>query len=148
MNTLIIYATYSGGTETAVNILSEALKTSGAKVDLKNPIQTDSDEMTKYDQIILASPSWDTDGKEGQPHEDFFPFMKKNSGKIKDGTKFAIMGLGDSSYPHFCGAVTELEHFVSDNKGILTTASLKIDGFFFNQDKYTKDILDWSKKLT
>jgi flavodoxin I len=147
MNTLIIYATYSGGTEAAANILNEELKTKGQTVDLKNPPQAEPADFAKYDLVVLASPSWDTDGKDGQPHEDFFPFMEKAKGLVPDGKKFAVMGLGDSSYPHFCGAADVLEKFISDNKGMLAVPSLRIDGFFYDQDKHTREIKDWANKL-
>jgi flavodoxin I len=147
MNTLIIFATYSGGTEAAVNVLSETLKAKGQTVTLISPTQTNPEEMTKYDLVILASPSWDTNGKEGQPHEDYFSLIEKSKGKTCDGRKFAIMGLGDSSYPHFCGAVDELEKFVNEIKGALTVPSLKIDGYFYNQEKNNQTIKEWAQKL-
>jgi flavodoxin len=147
MKTLILYATYSGGTETAVNILADELKAKGQSVDLKNPAQTDPADLSGYDLIVFASPSWDTDGKEGQPHEDFFPFMEKTKGKLPEGKKFAVLGLGDSSYPHFCGGADVLETFVSDSKRNLSVPSLRIDGFFFNQEKHTQSIKDWAQKL-
>jgi flavodoxin I len=148
MNTLIIYATYSGGTETAVNILADALKAKNVTVELKSPLQTEPADLAKFDLIVLASPTWDMNGKEGQPHEDYLPFMEKFGNDGLNGKKLVIMGLGDSSYPKFCGSVDVLEKFVLDAKGILSAPSLRIDGFFFNQEKHTQSIKDWAAKLS
>jgi flavodoxin I len=147
MKTLIIFATYSGGTDAATAIISDTLKTKGHSVTVKNPPQVSPDEFGNFDLIVLATPTWDMNGNDGQPHEDFFPLMEKTKGKPFAGKKFAIMGLGDSSYPKFCGSVDVLEAFVKDVQGTLATPSLRIDGFFYNQETHTKNIKEWAGKL-
>ena len=147
MNTLIVFASYSGGTETAAKILENELKSKSHQVTMKGPAEVNPDEFNNYDLIVLASPSWDVDGHDGQPHEDYKILMQKSESKTFEGKSFAVLGLGDSSYPHFCGAVDVLEKFITDKKGVLKTDSLKIDGFFYDQEKHTQDVKDWADKL-
>ena len=147
MNILILFATYSGGTQTAAQIVETELKNAGHTVTLSNPAEINFEAINGYDIILMGSPSWEHEGQDGQPHIDFMQFMSHMQDKTFDNKKFAIFGLGDSSYAHFCGAVDHLEEFVKKAKGLLVVESLRIDGFFVNQEKYTQELTAWSQKI-
>ena len=142
MKILILYATYSGSTDLASAVIEETLKT-GHEVKRLLVSQTDPQLLNEYQLIVLCSPSWDFDGNEGMPHEDFLTFFEKVSQNMYENKKFAVLGLGDSSYAKFCGAVDHLEKFVNDKKGVILTPSLKIDGFFYDQTGNTQKIKNW-----
>ena len=97
MNIGIFYATYSGGTQMATDFLSQDLKTAGHTVDLKPIAQVSFEDTLSYDLRIFASPSWDDEDKEGQPHVDFISFIEKSAGKNFGDKPCAIFGLGDIS---------------------------------------------------
>lgn len=148
MNILIVYATYSGGTQAACEFLTRTLSDNGHQVTMKMVNEISFDETLNYDLRIFASPSWDYEGKEGQPHQDFIDFINKSEGKSFNGKQSVVLGLGDSSYAHFCGAVPIIEEFIKKSGGILKTDSLMIDGYLFNMDANNVKISDWAKKLT
>ena len=148
MKILILYATHSGSTQQASQVLADNLESNNMKAVLKQVNQTDPHEIINYDSIVLASPSWDYDGKEGMPHEDYISFMDKAKDFVWKEKSFAVLGLGDSSYTHFCGAVNHLEKFIREKEGKLIIDSLKIDGYYFDQDTYDNNIKNWSEKLT
>jgi len=135
MKILIVYATNSGGTQLAAQIVQETLVKHSLTAELKEVRDTSADEFAGYDLVILSSPSWDDEGAEGQPHPDWRPFMEK------------AKGLGDSSYTYFCGAVKILEDFIKSLKGELLTESLKIDGFYLDQQKSSLQLTDWTDNL-
>ncbi len=147
MRILQLFATYSGSTQAASEILSQEL-TSHHTVRVKSPGDVKPDEIKTYDVVIFCTPTWDLNGLEGQPHELFIEFIHKAKGVSFTGTKFAVMGLGDSSYTHFCGSVDVLEGFIKSAGGTLIIPSLRIDGFFYNQEKHTESIKKWAHTLT
>lgn len=148
MNILIAYATYSGGTQAACEYLSQTLANDNHQVTIKMVSELSFQDLLNYDLRIFASPSWDFEGKEGQPHQDFVEFMQKSKGSSFDNKPCVILGLGDSSYAHFCGAVDVIEDFIKKSNGQLKQESLRIDGYLFNMDENNKKILAWAKKLT
>lgn len=148
MNILITYATYSGGTQAASEYLSQILTDNGHQATVKTISETSFEETLNYDLRIFASPTWDYEGKDGQPHQDFIAWMEKNKDKKFDGKNCAVLGLGDSSYAHFCGAVPIIEEFIKTAGGVLKKDSLKIDGYLFDIEKNNNFILEWSKKIT
>lgn len=145
MNILLVYATNSGGTQIASQIVTKALTKKNHLVIVKQASETTPQDLGQYDVIILGSPTWDYGGLEGQPHADFIALMEKCKGITAENKLFAIFGLGDSSYTHFCGAVDHLEEFVKSLKGKRIVDSLKIDGFFFDQKKNTELLKSWTE---
>lgn len=148
MKILIVYATYSGSTQAAGEFLSQILINSKHQVAMKPVSEISFENILNYDLCVFASPSWDFEGKEGQPHQDFIDFINKSKDKKITGKSCAIMGLGDSSYAHFCGAVPIIEDFIKNTGGILKVESLKIDGYLYNTEDNNKKISEWAKKLT
>lgn len=146
MTILIAYTTNSGGTYLASNIVQTELEKHNHTATVKKIDETDSSEFNSYDLIILASPSWWVNHKDGQPPESFQDFMKKNADINFSHKKFAILGLGDTSYMHFCGAVDVLESFVKEHHGQLAVESLRIDGFYFNE-KNEELVKQWAEKI-
>ena len=147
MKILVVYATNSGGTQLASDLVNEALSKKNHEVMVKEVRETKADEFAGFDLVILASPSWDYEGLEGQPHPDFRQFIDDSKGKTFSGKKFAVLGLGDSSYTYFCGAVTHLEQFVKETGGNLAVPSLKIDGFYLDQAGNSEKIQTWADSL-
>lgn len=146
MNILIAYATNSGGTADAANIVNTALTDGGHQVTLKVIRDVTPDELGTFNLILFGSPSWDTAMQEGMPHEDFIAFIEKTKGKTYTDKPFAIFGLGDSSYTHFCGAVDHLEEFVKAMQGKLITESLRIDGYY-TQPGNGEKVKAWAQHL-
>lgn len=147
MNILLLYATNSGGTQQASQMVATVLQEKGHTVTVKNPKESNVDEVSGADLVVFASPSWDYQDKEGQPHEDFFLLLQSLEGKTMEGKSFAVLGLGDSSYAHFCGAVDEFEKVIQNVKGKLAVPSLKIDGYYLHMDESNQATTDWASKL-
>lgn len=147
MNILLIYATYSGGTFAAAQYLEQLLKEKQYDVTVKNVMDVNPDELHTPDLVVLASPSWDIDGAQGMPHEDMGAFQAKVGETAYPQKPFAIMGLGDSNYTFFCGAVDHLEKWVQDKQGVIKVPSLKLDQYFFNEDARKQEIADWAAQL-
>ncbi len=143
----IFYATYSGGTQAASEFLTQTLQTAGHQITTKMISEVAFEDVLNFDLIVFASPSWDFDGREGQPHQDFISFMEKSAGKKMEGKNCAVLGLGDSSYAHFCGAVPIIEEFIKTAGGTLKTPSLMIDGYLFDMEKNNAAIAEWAKKI-
>ncbi len=147
MNITLVYATNSGTTQTVAQMIADGLTQAAHTVTLKQVNETTPEDMSAAGAIIFGSPSWDFDGKEGQPHEDYPPFMEKMKGQVFENKPFAVFGLGDSSYKYFCGAVDHLEEFVKSMKGNLVTASLRIDNYYQDANGNNEKVNAWTEEL-
>lgn len=148
MNILLIYATNSGGTYLCSQIIQDVLSSKGHTVETKNVRSLDPSVMIPADLIIVGSPSWDYQGLEGQVHEDYRPFMEKAKTVDIAGKKFAVYGLGDSSYTQFCGCSGHLEEFVESVNGKRIGETLRIDSFYYNQVPNEQRVREWAEHLS
>lgn len=147
MNILLVYATNSGTTMMAAQTMSDVLTKKGHLITMKEARVTSVEDFNASQAIILGSPSWEFEGRDGMPHEDIMSLIEKLKTSTFDGKPFAVFGLGDSTFPHFCGAVTHLEEFITTVKGKLVVPSLKIDKFFNDQTGNTEKITKWAESL-
>jgi len=147
MNIILVYATNSGSTMLAAQTVQDVLIKKGHQVTQKEARMAWTDDFNSSQVIIFGSPSWDYAGHEGMPHEDFVTLIDKLKTVTLENKPFAIFGLGDSSFTHFCGAVDHLEELVKTVKGKLIVPSLKIDKFFNDQTGNTAKITAWAENL-
>lgn len=144
MNIFLLYATYSNSTALASEDLKMELEKFGYKVDLKQISEISPEEMQKAEFLLLASPSWDYNGEQGMPHEDFLTFKDANPTLQLANKPFAVMGLGDSSFTYYCGAVDHLTKWFSNFGGQPIIAPLKIDQYYVNETEAKQAIAEWA----
>lgn len=147
MKVLIAYATNSGGTFFATQTVENVLKSKRHIVTRQEIEEVSLNAFKDYDLIIFASPSWNYEGTQGELQTSFKKFVQNYSGNSLKSKKCAVFGLGDSTYLYFCGAVDRLEQFVKDNKGILLSPSLRIDGYYRNEISHNKMLEDWTERI-
>jgi flavodoxin I len=147
MNILLVYATNSGTTMMAAQTVNDTLIKKGHQVTMKEARMTTVEDFTASHAVIFGSPSWEFEGRDGMPHEDIMALIEKLKTTTLEGKPFAVFGLGDSTFPHFCGAVTHLEEFVMSVKGKLVVPSLKIDKFFNDQTGNMDKITKWAESV-
>ena len=146
MDILLVYATNSGGTAQAAQMIAETLTSKGHTVTVKDAKDTKPDDITAAPCIILGSPSWDYNGMEGQPLPEIVDLIDRCKDIQLEGKPCAVFGLGDHSYTYFCGAVTYLEAFIKRAKGTLVLPSLKVDGFYMRPEA-GEQITKWAEEL-
>lgn len=147
MNILLVYATNSGGTAQATQMIADVLTSKEHTVTVKEAKDTGPDDLTGASLVILGSPSWDYNGMEGQPLPEMVELVNRCKDIQLEARPCAVFGLGDSSYTYFCGAVNYLEAFVKRAKGTLVIPSLKVDGFFFHADAQ-EHVTTWAGELS
>lgn len=147
MNVLLVYSTNSGTTQIVAQTITDALNAASHTVTQIETLEADPAKFMTYDLVLLGSPSWDYEGKEGQPHEHYLPLFEKSKGVTAEGKSFAVFGLGDKSYTYFTGAVDVLEKYVAELKGKLIVPSLRIDTYYQNLPTNTVAIDEWIKNL-
>ena len=143
MKTLLIYATNSGSTLEVANYITEAFSQKNQEIMVRDVRNITPEALSDHDLIILGAPTWG----EGEILESFSRVLEKFTDKKFPDKKFAVFGLGDSTYAHFCGSADHLENFVKNAEGTVIAPILKIDNFYFNQQQEAPKISEWVKEV-
>ncbi len=130
MKCLFVYGTLSGSTMSASEIAAATLRTHNHTVNLFSADAVTHDKVAGYDVLIVSSPSWEDQGKDGQPLPEVRAFVESLTATDLTGKHVALMGLGDTSYPHYCGAIDVMEEILKKVHVTPVVTSLKIDRFY------------------
>ena len=147
MNVSIIYGTLSGSTMTAADTVKDVLIAAGHSVEASPVDQVTKDSLQKSDVIIFGSPSWEDNGKDGQPLPEVTAFLNTLTNVDLQNKKVAVFGLGDTMYPHFCGAVDVMTEKLKDLGVTLVTDPIRIDRYYSLPDNEQK-MKDWAIQLS
>jgi flavodoxin I len=151
MHIRIIYGTNSGSTRSAAEIMSQQLEKEGHRVTVQSAHETQPDELSNADLTIIGSCSWDRfEGKErlqGQLQQHWHELQQAIGSKKYSGQTFAVFGVGDSTYTHFCGAADLLEALVKKWKGVQVGQTLRLDSYYFDLELNEQRIHDWLRSL-
>jgi sulfite reductase (NADPH) flavoprotein alpha-component len=97
----VLYGSESGNSETLASDTAKSAKQLGFKAEIVNMSDTTPEKVAQADNLLVLVSTWG----EGDPPEtaiDFHTaFMAENAPSMK-GTRFSVLGLGDTSYEHFC----------------------------------------------
>lgn len=112
----VISASQTGNAAGLSKQLTEKLKAESLDVTLVSAGSYKARQLTKEDIVVIVT---STQG-EGEPPEEAVPlhhFLFGKKAPKLDGVSFAILGLGDSSYPDFCQAGKDLDSKIAELGG-------------------------------
>ncbi|WP_028583736.1 flavodoxin [Desulfogranum mediterraneum] len=142
--TLIIYGSTTGNTEMVAEQIGDYLQEKGAEVTLRDVSNARVEELTAgWDCVLLGASTWGDEEIEFQ--EDFEPFYHNLDQAELKGLRVGVFGCGDSSFPHYCGAVDLLDQKMTELGAELLNEPLRIDG---EPDASAADIRQWAAELS
>lgn len=136
---LIIYGTETGNSKKIASQLLATFK--------KNKIQAKAVDVFQYDKtkleketLLLFVMSTQGEGEFPQNAVAFYEYLKKTDLNLKN-TSYAVLGLGDSSYPLFCHAGVLLDEVLAEKgaKRILPLVKSDVD--------FAPEVLKWQTDL-
>lgn len=113
----LFYGTNTGNTETVAETLTNELKGNGFEVDVFDMASASVDDMSKFDNIIIAVPTWN----DGELQDDWDAVFAEFERFDFTGKKVGFLGLGDQDgYPdNFLDAIGTLAKPVLKNGGTI-----------------------------
>ncbi|MGU5685546.1 MULTISPECIES: assimilatory sulfite reductase (NADPH) flavoprotein subunit [unclassified Aeromonas] len=124
----ILYGSQTGNAKGVASAIKAQAEARGLPVTLASMADYKPKQLKKESHLLVVVSTYG----EGEPPEsavDLFEQLKKGKiGKL-DGLKFAVLGLGDSSYEFFCQTGKDFDNFLATagGKRIYELASLDVD---------------------
>lgn len=146
MKALIVYGTYSGGTQIAAEIVAGVLNAAGIESFIQDVHKTKPEDFAAYSYIVFGSNSWYEEREEGNMNSGYHALAKLMlPNTLADKTCF-IYGLGDANMytSTFTKSVEHLAKFVTDAGGVQKLESLRVNRFYFERSANEKIIADWA----
>ncbi|MEF2232134.1 MAG: flavodoxin [Pseudodesulfovibrio sp.] len=138
---LIVFGSTTGNTESVSDEIAKVLERNGHTVEVRNAAGLEVGNMADgFDAVLLGSSTWGDEDIELQ--DDFVPVYENLDQAGLSGRKVGVFGCGDSSYPHFCGAVDAIEQKAESLGANLMVDSLRIDG-----DPDNGEVAAWAESV-
>ncbi|MFU2210911.1 flavodoxin [Solidesulfovibrio sp. C21] len=124
---LVVYGSTTGNTESVAGVVAKTLEGEGLEVVLKDVAGVKPEGLADgYDLVVFGCSTWGDEDIELQ--EDFIPVYDALDAAGLSDRKVAVFGCGDSSYPHFCGAVDAIMEKASELGARVVDLPFKVDG--------------------
>ncbi|MFQ2716117.1 assimilatory sulfite reductase (NADPH) flavoprotein subunit [Aeromonas caviae] len=124
----ILYGSQTGNAKGVASAIKAQAEARGLPVTLTSMADYKPKQLKKESHLLVVVSTYG----EGEPPEsavDLFEQLKKGKVGKLDGLRFAVLGLGDSSYEFFCQTGKDFDGFLSKAGGerIYELASLDVD---------------------
>ncbi|MEB8284263.1 assimilatory sulfite reductase (NADPH) flavoprotein subunit [Aeromonas veronii] len=124
----ILYGSQTGNAKGVASVIKAQAEARGLPVTLTSMADYKPKQLKKESHLLVVVSTYG----EGEPPEsavDLFEQLKKGKVGKLDGLKFAVLGLGDSSYEFFCQTGKDFDDFLSKAgaERIYELASLDVD---------------------
>lgn len=120
---IIVYSSLTGNTEEMSEVIESGVKEAGLEVVRKDGYDAKAAELLDYDGIIIGAYTWG----DGELPDEFLDFFEEMEELDLTGKKAAVFGSGDTSYPHYCGAVVLIENKLRELGAEIVHESLKFE---------------------
>lgn len=123
MDTIIVYSSMTGTTESMAEVIQDQLMEAGENVVIKDALEVFASDLPSYGRILIGSYTWG----DGDLPDEMAPFYDELSQIDLTGKLAAVFGPGDSTYVHFAHAVDLWEEVLQRQGALMVAEGLKVD---------------------
>lgn len=147
MNVLIVYGTYSGGTQIAAELIAQTLKSEGIESTIQDIHKTKLEDFAPFTHIIMGSNSWYEEREEGNMNSGYHTIKKLMKPDTLSGKICFVYGLGDANMytSTFTNSVVHLAEFIKSFGGTQQLEPLRVNRFYFERDENEEKIAAWAR---
>jgi sulfite reductase (NADPH) flavoprotein alpha-component len=114
------------------NVISESLANAGFDSPVSDMGELDPENILDMDNIIIVT-STHGDGEPPDNASEWMSYLKFNEELNLSHVNFAVLGLGDTYYPHFCQCAKDFEQYLSKHGGHSMVPRLDCDLYYEEQ---------------
>jgi sulfite reductase (NADPH) flavoprotein alpha-component len=140
MSFKILFGSQSGNAQNLANVISESLNFHGLANEVLDLGEIDPEEILKISQLLIVTSTYG-DGEPPDNASDWMSFLKFSEGIDLGHLNYAVLGLGDPYYPHFCQCAKDFDYYLSKHGAHAMLKRLDCDLY------YEEQYQDWLNEL-
>lgn len=128
----ILWGSQSGNAQNLANVIAESLSDVG-EIEIFDMGDVDPEEISLIKTLIIVTSTYG-DGEAPDNASEWLSFLKFADDLDLTHLSYAVIGLGDTYYPHFCQAGKDFDHYLS--KRGAHTLQQRLDCDLYYEDQY------------
>ncbi|MES2527149.1 MAG: flavodoxin domain-containing protein [Bdellovibrionota bacterium] len=136
----ILWGSQSGNAQNLANVIADALSEESIETKVYDMGEIDPSEIFSMKNILIVTSTYG-DGEAPDNASDWYSFLKFEEDLNLPHIRYAVLGLGDTYYPHFCQCGKDFDEYLS-KRGALALLP-RIDCDLYYEEQYG----DWLKNL-
>jgi sulfite reductase (NADPH) flavoprotein alpha-component len=136
----ILFGTQTGNAGRVASAIHEELNRWGLNSELWDMAEISPEEIISMKQLIIVTSTFG-DGEAPDNASEWLSYLKFYEGLKLEHLEFAVLGLGDTYYPHFCQCGKDFDHWLEKHGAKRLLQRLDCDLYF--EEQYP----DWLEQL-
>ncbi len=142
----ILFGSQSGNAENLAHVLGESLEASGIETEVMNLGEIDPEEILNFKNILIVTSTYG-DGEPPDDASEWMSYIKFNEQLNLAHLNYAVMGLGDTYYPHFCQCGKDFDQYLSKRGAHAMLKRLDCDLYYEEQyQEWLSELIEVLKK--
>ncbi len=142
----ILFGSQSGNAENLAHVLGESLEASGIETEVMNLGEIDPEEILNFKNILIVTSTYG-DGEPPDDASEWMSYIKFNEQLNLTHLNYAVMGLGDTYYPHFCQCGKDFDQYLSKRGAHAMLKRLDCDLYYEEQyQEWLSELIEVLKK--
>lgn len=136
----ILWGSQSGNARNLAHVIAEELTSAEIEHSVSDMGEIDPSEILSMKNILVVTSTYG-DGEAPDNASDWYSFIKFEENLKLPHLRYAVIGLGDTYYPHFCQCGKDFDEYLSKRGALALLPRLDCDLYY--EEQYG----DWLKKL-
>lgn len=128
----ILFGTQTGNAHNLANVIGDSLSNAGFETEVSDMGERDPESIHDMDFIVIVT-STHGDGEPPDNASEWMSYLKFNEEIELKHLHYAVLGLGDNYYPHFCQCGKDFDEYLSKRGGHSLTRRLDCDLYYEEQ---------------
>lgn len=126
----ILWGSQTGNAQNLAHVIGESL--SDWEVEIHDMGSLDPEEIHNIKNLIIVTSTYG-DGEPPDNASEWMSFLKFADDLEVSHVRYAVIGLGDTYYPHFCQAGKDFDEYLSKRGAIALLPRLDCDTYYEEQ---------------
>lgn len=136
----ILWGSQTGNAANLANVISESLSAHDFANEVLNMGEVDPEEIHNCDRLIIVTSTYG-DGEPPDNASEWMSYLKFGEEIDLSHLQYAVLGLGDPYYPHFCQCGKDFDEYLSKHGAKPMLQRLDCDRYY--EEQYP----DWLNSL-
>ena len=136
----ILFGSQTGNAENLAGVIGESLTSAGVVNEVFDMGDVDPEKIHEFAKIVIVTSTYG-DGEPPDNASEWMSYIKFNDDVHLGHLKYAVIGLGDTYYPHFCQCGKDFDEYLSKRGAHAMLKRLDCDLYY--EDQYP----EWVNEL-